>query len=205
MFFELILQFIIVVFCCWLWLECRLYCLFVLSFNMKRFLWVPCNHCSLLFHRPCQSCCSLNAWTGLAYSLWWIFLLAWRRGSHSSTITFCTTSTSSCWSVLKKHNFVCISEGQDNFLLGRFVVNISQIKRTWFSFVFLFVTDLSNYNAVVFTGKRRARMEGIPAFILSLKKESQNKAYTESPTKNMRNFLVLSRDLRYSSPTRLYD
>jgi len=34
------------------------------------------------------------------------------------------------------------------------VVNISQIKHTWFSFVFLFVTDLSNYNAVVFTGKK---------------------------------------------------
>jgi len=34
------------------------------------------------------------------------------------------------------------------------VMNISQIKHTWFSFVFLFVTDLSNYNAVVFTGKK---------------------------------------------------
>jgi len=66
-------------------------------------------------------------------------------------------------------------------------MNISQIKHIWFSFVFLFVTDLSNYNAVVFIGKRRARMEGVQAFILSMKRESQNKAYTESPTKNIRN------------------
>jgi len=49
-------------------------------------------------------------------------------------------------------------------LQGKTVVNISQIKHTWFSFVFLFVTDLSNYNAVIFTGKRHARMEGIRAF-----------------------------------------
>jgi len=34
---------------------------------------------------------------------------------------------------------------------------------------------------------RRARMEGVRAFILSLKRESHNKAYTESPTKNIRN------------------
>jgi len=57
-----------------------------------------------------------------------------------------------------------------------FVMNISQIKHTWFSFDFLFVTDLSNYNAGVFTGKRLARMEGIQAFILSMKRESQNQA-----------------------------
>jgi len=68
-----------------------------------------------------------------------------------------------------------------------FVVNISQIKHTWFSFDFLFITDLSNYNAVVFTGKRLARIEGVQAFILSMKRESQNKEYTESPTKNIRN------------------
>jgi len=37
------------------------------------------------------------------------------------------------------------------------VVNISQIKHTWFSFVFLFVTDLSNYNAVIFTGKKACK------------------------------------------------
>jgi len=55
------------------------------------------------------------------------------------------------------------------------VVNMSQIKHTWFSFVFQFVTDFSNYNAVVFTGKRRTRMEGVQAFILSMKRESQNK------------------------------
>jgi len=54
------------------------------------------------------------------------------------------------------------------------VVNISQIKHTWFSFDFLLKTDLSNYNAVVFTCKRHARMEGIQAFILSMKRESQN-------------------------------
>jgi len=34
------------------------------------------------------------------------------------------------------------------------IVNISQIKHTWFSFISLFVADLSNYNAVVFTGKK---------------------------------------------------
>jgi len=30
-------------------------------------------------------------------------------------------------------------------------------------------------------------MEGVQAFILSMKRESQNKAYTESPTKNIEN------------------
>jgi len=30
-------------------------------------------------------------------------------------------------------------------------------------------------------------MEGVKAFILSMKRESQNKAYTVSPTKNMKN------------------
>jgi len=80
--------------------------------------------------------------------------------------------------------------GQDvsvKYFTRQIVVNISQIKHTWFSFVFLFITDLSNYNAVVFTGKRRSRMEGVQAFILSMKRESQNKAYTESPTKNIGN------------------
>jgi len=66
-------------------------------------------------------------------------------------------------------------------------VNISQIKHTRFSFDFLFATNLSNYNAVVFTGKRHARMEGVQAFILSMKRESLNKAYTETPTKNIGN------------------
>jgi len=51
-----------------------------------------------------------------------------------------------------------------------YVVNISQIKHTWFSFVFLFVTDFSNYNVVIFTGKRSTRMEGVQALILSMEK-----------------------------------
>jgi len=55
-------------------------------------------------------------------------------------------------------------------------VNIPQIKHTWFLFDFLFVTDLSNYNAVIFPGKRCARMEGVQEFNLSMKRESQNKA-----------------------------
>jgi len=60
-------------------------------------------------------------------------------------------------------------------LLHLVAVNISQIKHTWFSFDFLFVTDLSNYNAVVFTGKRCPRMEGIQAFILSMKRNHRTK------------------------------
>jgi len=83
---------------------------------------------------------------------------------------------------------------------GFIVVNISQIKHTWFSFVFLFVTDLSNYNADVFTGKRRARMEGIRAFILSVKRESENKAYTESPTKNIGNLPSTIKSITLSFP-----
>jgi len=74
------------------------------------------------------------------------------------------------------------------------VANISQIKHTWFSFDFLFITDLSNYNAVIFTGKRRARMEGVQAFILSMKRESQIR---KVPQKILEAYLVLSRDLRY--------
>jgi len=49
----------------------------------------------------------------------------------------------------------------------------------------------------ILKGKRRARMEGVKAFILSMKRELQNKAHTESPAKNIRNLSALSRDLHY--------
>jgi len=72
-----------------------------------------------------------------------------------------------------------------------FVVNISQIKHTWFSFVFLFVTDLSNYNAVIFTGKKSARMEGVHAFILSMKGNHRTNHIRKDPYRLYKTYLVL--------------
>jgi len=83
------------------------------------------------------------------------------------------------------------------FILNKFlqvydlVVNISQIKHTWFSFVFLFVTDLSNYNAVVFTGKRSARIEGVHAFILSMKRNHRTNHIRKDPQRVYETYLVL--------------
>jgi len=105
--------------------------------------------------------------------------------SQKNFLNFCI------WYAWNSHN--CTLQNQGGVRLGFqkkcyiFVVNISQIKHTRFSFDFLFATNLSNYNAVVFTGKRHARMEGVQAFILSMKRESLNKAYTETPTKNIGN------------------
>jgi len=48
-----------------------------------------------------------------------------------------------------------VTQSRDwSFTINLNVLNISQIKHTWFSLDFLFVTDLSNYNAVVLTGKK---------------------------------------------------
>jgi len=83
-------------------------------------------------------------------------------------------------------------------------MNISQIKHTWFSFDFLFVTDLSNYNAGVFTSKR-ARKNGRRTGIHSEhEKESQNKAYTESPTKNIRDLPSTYQEIYVTSSVNLF-
>jgi len=69
-------------------------------------------------------------------------------------------------------------------------MNISEIKHTWFSFDFLFVTDLLNYIAVIFRGRRSSIHS-------EHEKESQNQyVYRKShkkykkPTKDIKRFTL---------------